>query len=43
LEASVSTAMPPASTTQTTGATNQPPVVKQIKEGEKQKVEKEGN
>jgi hypothetical protein len=41
-ETSVSTAAPPASTTQPTGATNQPPVVKQMNEEEKQKVEKEG-
>ena len=40
--ASVSTASPPASMTQTTGATNQPPAVKQMNEEEKQKVEKEG-
>ena len=41
-ETSVTTGAPPASTTQTTGATNQPPVVKQMNEEEKQKVEKEG-
>jgi hypothetical protein len=41
-ETSASTNAPPASTTQTTGATNQPPVVKQMNEEEKQKVEKEG-
>jgi hypothetical protein len=41
-ESSVPTPAPPASTTQTTGATNQPPVVKQMNEEEKQKVEKEG-
>jgi rare lipoprotein A (peptidoglycan hydrolase) len=41
-ETSVSTAAPPANTTQPTGATNQPPVVKQMNEEEKQKVEKEG-
>ena len=41
-ETSVSTNAPPASTTQTTGATNQPPAVKQMNEEEKQKVEKEG-
>ena len=41
-DTSVSTAAPPASTTQPTGATNQPPVVKQMNEEEKQKVEKEG-
>jgi hypothetical protein len=41
-ETSVSTGAPPASTSQTTGATNQPPVVKQMNEEEKQKVEKEG-
>jgi hypothetical protein len=41
-ETSASTDAPPASTTQTTGATNQPPVVKQMNEEEKQKVEKEG-
>jgi hypothetical protein len=43
LEASVSTAVPPASTTQTTGATNQPRSSSKMNEGEKQKVEKEGN
>jgi hypothetical protein len=41
-ESSVPATAPPASTTQTTGATNQPPVVKQMNEEEKQKVEKEG-
>jgi hypothetical protein len=41
-ESSVSTNAPPATTTQPTGATNQPPVVKQMNEEEKQKVEKEG-
>jgi hypothetical protein len=41
-ESSVTSGAPPASTTQTTGATNQPPVVKQMNEEEKQKVEKEG-
>jgi hypothetical protein len=41
-ESSVPTPAPPASTTQTTGATNQPPAVKQMNEEEKQKVEKEG-
>jgi hypothetical protein len=41
-DTSVPTPAPPASTTQTTGATNQPPVVKQMNEEEKQKVEKEG-
>jgi ABC-type phosphate/phosphonate transport system substrate-binding protein len=41
-ESSVTTGAPPASATQTTGATNQPPVVKQMNEEEKQKVEKEG-
>jgi hypothetical protein len=41
-ESSVSSPAPPASTTQTTGVTNQPPVVKQMNEEEKQKVEKEG-
>jgi hypothetical protein len=41
-DASVSTAAPPATATQPTGATNQPPVVKQMNEEEKQKVEKEG-
>jgi hypothetical protein len=41
-ESSVTTGAPPASTTQPTGATNQPPVVKQMNEEEKQKVEKEG-
>ena len=41
-ESSVTTGAPPASTTQTTGATNQPPAVKQMNEEEKQKVEKEG-
>jgi hypothetical protein len=41
-DSSVSTNAPPATTTQPTGATNQPPVVKQMNEEEKQKVEKEG-
>jgi hypothetical protein len=41
-ESSVSTNAPPASTTTATGATNQPPAVKQMNEEEKQKVEKEG-
>ena len=41
-ETSVSTAAPPATVTQPTGATNQPPAVKQMNEEEKQKVEKEG-
>ena len=41
-DTSVSTNAPPATTTQPTGATNQPPVVKQMNEEEKQKVEKEG-
>jgi len=41
-DSSVSTNAPPATTTQPTGATNQPPLVKQMNEEEKQKVEKEG-
>jgi hypothetical protein len=41
-ESSVSTNAPSASTRTTTGATNQPPAVKQMNEEEKQKVEKEG-
>ena len=41
-ETSVPTPAPPASATQTTGATNQQPAVKQMNEEEKQKVEKEG-
>lgn len=41
-DSSISTNAPPATTTQPTGATNQPPVVKQMNEEEKQKVEKEG-
>ena len=41
-ESSVSTNAPPATTREPTGATNQPPAVKQMNEEEKQKVEKEG-
>jgi hypothetical protein len=41
-DTSVSTAAPPPTATQPTGATNQPPAVKQMNEEEKQKVEKEG-
>ena len=41
-QTSVTTAAPPASTAQPTGATNQPPAVKQMNEEERKKVEKEG-
>ena len=41
-QTSVSTNPPPASVTQPTGATNQPPAVKQMNEEERKKVEKEG-
>jgi hypothetical protein len=41
-QSSVPSAAPPASTTQTTGATNQPPVVKEMNEQEAKEVEKEG-
>jgi hypothetical protein len=41
-QGSVPTAAPPASPTQTTGATNQPPVVKDMNVQEQKKVEKEG-
>lgn len=41
-QGSVPTAAPPATPTQTTGATNQPPVVKEMNAQEHKKVEKEG-
>jgi hypothetical protein len=41
-QTSVPNASPPATTTQTTGATNQDPKVKKMNEDEKKKVEKEG-
>jgi hypothetical protein len=41
-QSSVTSAAPPASTTQTTGATNQPPVVKEMNTQEAKEVEKEG-
>jgi hypothetical protein len=41
-QSSVPTAAPPATPTQTTGATNQPPVVKEMNVEEQKKVEKEG-
>jgi hypothetical protein len=39
---SIPNASPPASATQTTGATNQEPKVKEMNEEEKKKIEKEG-
>jgi hypothetical protein len=41
-QTSIPNASPPATTTQTTGATNQDPKVKKMNEDEKKKVEKEG-
>jgi hypothetical protein len=41
-QASTPNASPPATTTQTTGATNQEPKVKEMNEEEKKKIEKEG-
>ena len=41
-QSSVPSAAPPASTTQTTGATNQPPVVKEMNAQEAKEVAKEG-
>jgi hypothetical protein len=41
-QGSVATPAPPATTTQPTAATNQPPVVKQMNEQEAKKVEREG-
>jgi hypothetical protein len=41
-QTSVPNAAPPATTTQTTGATNQEPKIKQMNEEEKKKVETEG-
>ena len=41
-QTSLPNAAPPATTTQTTGSTNQDPQTKQMNEEEKQKVEKEG-
>jgi hypothetical protein len=41
-QTSVPNASPPATTTQTTGATNQEPKVKEMNEEEKKKIEKEG-
>jgi hypothetical protein len=41
-QTSVPNAAPPATTTQTTGATNQEPKVKEMNEEEKKKVETEG-
>jgi hypothetical protein len=41
-QTSIPNAAPPATTTQTTGATNQEPKVKKMNEDEKQKIEKEG-
>jgi hypothetical protein len=41
-QGSVPTPAPHATTTQTTGATNQPPVVKEMNVQEEKKVEKEG-
>jgi hypothetical protein len=41
-QTSVPNAAPPATTTQTTGATNQDPKVKEMNEEEKKKIEKEG-
>jgi hypothetical protein len=41
-QTSVPNASPPATTTQTTGATTQDPKVKKMNEDEKKKVEKEG-
>jgi hypothetical protein len=38
----VPTASPPATTTQTTGQTNQDPTVKEMNAKEKSKVEREG-
>ena len=41
-QSSMPTVAPPASTTQTTGSTNQDPEIKKMNEEEKAKVEKEG-
>ena len=41
-QTSVPNAAPPATTTQTTGATNQDPKIKKMNDDEKKKVEKEG-
>jgi hypothetical protein len=41
-QTSVPNASPPATTTQTTGATNQEPKIKEMNEEEKKKIEKEG-
>jgi hypothetical protein len=41
-QSSIPNAAPPATTTQTTGATNQEPKIKQMNEEEKNKVETEG-
>ena len=41
-QTSVPNAIPPATRTQTTGATNQEPKVKEMNEEEKKKIEKEG-
>jgi hypothetical protein len=41
-QTSVPNAAPPATTTQTTGATNQDPKIKEMNEDEKKKIEKEG-
>jgi hypothetical protein len=41
-QTSVPNASPPATRTQTTGATNQDPTVKKMNDDEKKKVEKEG-
>jgi hypothetical protein len=41
-QTSIPNASPPATTTQTTGATNQEPKVKEMNEEEKKKIEKEG-
>jgi hypothetical protein len=41
-QTSIPNASPPASATQTTGATNQEPKVKEMNEEEKKKIEKEG-
>ena len=41
-QTSIPNASPPATTTQTTGATNQEPKIKEMNEKEKKKIEKEG-
>jgi cytoskeletal protein RodZ len=41
-QTSVPNASPPATTTQTTGATNQEPKIKEMNQEEKRKIEKEG-